>query len=75
LIEVFIGAQRLWEKEVSGCASLKSLKSEGFNIMELDLNNKGDLRIEDLVNFVNVYSGHSYQNKDLCIIYKRLQLL
>ncbi len=54
---------------------MKCLKNEGFNIDELDLNKKGYLTIEDLVCFVNLYTGHFHKNRDLAIVYRRLQLL
>jgi hypothetical protein len=60
---------------VCGCASSKSLRKEGFSINELDLNRKGHLSIEDIVCFVNVHTAHCYKNRDLTVIFRRLQLL
>jgi hypothetical protein len=41
----------------------------------LDHNNKGYISIEDIVCFVNLYTGHFYKNRDLAIVFRRLQLL
>lgn len=54
---------------------MKALKTEGFSVSELDLNRKGYLSIEDLVCFVNLYTGHFYKNRDLALIFRRLILL
>ena len=54
---------------------MKVLKTEGFAVSEVDLNRKGHLSIEDIVCFVNLYTGHFYKNRDLAIIYRRLLLL
>jgi len=40
----------------------------------MDLNRKGYLAIEDLVCFVNLYTGNFYRNRDLILIFRRLQL-
>lgn len=54
---------------------MKALKTEGFSVSELDVNKKGYLSIEDLVCFVNLYTGHFYKNRDLTLIFRRLILL
>jgi hypothetical protein len=37
----------------------------------MDLNKKGYLSIEDFVCFINLYTGHFYRNRDICLVYKR----
>jgi hypothetical protein len=44
-------------------------------VSDLDLNKKGHLKIEDLACFVNLYTGNFYRNRDVALLYRRLQLL
>jgi ABC-type lipoprotein export system ATPase subunit len=60
---------------VIGCANLKNLRNEGFDARLLDTNNKGCLKIEDIVNFVNTYTAHTYRSNDIGTVFRRLQLL
>ena len=53
---------------------MNDLIGEGFNTGELDLSQKGSLGLEDLVCFINLYTGHFFRNRDLALIFRRLQL-
>jgi hypothetical protein len=74
LVELMLAAEKNWESSVLKCASSKSLKSEYFEVSDLDLSNKGQLSLEDLVCFVNLYSNTFYRNRDLALVMRRLQL-
>lgn len=74
LVTLFMDAQNNWENYVCGCTSLKQLKDEDYSTTELDLNQKGNLSIEDIVCFINLYTGRFYRNRDLSLIFRRFQL-
>jgi Ca2+-binding EF-hand superfamily protein len=48
------------------------LEREGFVASKLDLDKKGYILIEDLVRFLNIESGTFLRNRDLSIIFRRI---
>lgn len=63
-------AQENWNEQVRGC-----LKGQLNGIEHgLDLGGKGWLGVEDLVCFLNLYTGHLYRNRDLTLVFRRMQL-
>jgi len=75
LVELIVAAEKNWENSTLKCASARALKSENFEVSDLDLHNKGYLGLEDLVCFVNLYSNTFYRNRDMVLVMRRLQLL
>jgi hypothetical protein len=63
-------AQGNWEERVHGCVKgeLKGVECG------LDLGGKGWLGVEDLVCFLNLHTGHLYRNRDLSLVFRRMQL-
>lgn len=55
-----------------GSIDMQKLKADGFSIEDMDLNKKGYLNIEDLVCFINLYSGNFYRNREVSTTYRRL---
>lgn len=71
LVESYRKAKEFWEREVQECAGIARLEMEGFNIRNIDLSKKGYITIEDLVCFVNLYSGSFFRNRDVVALYRR----
>lgn len=39
----------------------------------MDIDRKGSISVEDMVRYVNVESDQYYRNRDLILIYRRIQ--
>lgn len=53
------------------CANIKKLEKEFFSVKDIDLNRKGFISVEDIVCFVNLYTGNFFRNRDVISLYKR----
>lgn len=71
--DLIVEAESHWSDKVCYCSRATALTSEGFDVAELDLGRKGHLSTEDMVCFVNLYSGSFFRNRDISLIMRRLQ--
>ena len=65
-------SRRHWNDKISNKFSKDHLESEGFSVSKLDLDRKGYILVEDLVRFLNIESGTFLRNRDVSIIFKRI---
>lgn len=56
---------------MSECVSIKKLEAENFEINDIDTAKKGYISLEDLVCFINLYTGNFFRNRDVFSLHRR----
>ena len=65
-------AEQHWNKEILHRFSTEDFQSINFTNRELDIENKGFVKVEDLVRFFNMRANIFYRSRDLCLIFTRI---
>jgi hypothetical protein len=73
LVQSYLQAQNHWEDKILHCFSRQALEEEGFSANKVDFDRKGCIKVEDLVRFLNIESGTFLRNRDVSLIFRRLQ--
>lgn len=70
LMESYVESEEHWQRFIGG----KLDKNGVSRVMRgMDIERKGWISVEDLVRYVNVESDQYFRNRDLILIYRRLQ--
>lgn len=69
LINNFIESEKHWIDNLQH----KFVREEIHrSLLEMDIDKKGRVTIEDMVRYINLESDHYYRNRDLSLIFRRL---